>query len=159
MTTPASTPAVRARSPRWVHVVLAIGALSATPSILVLGWLSVSFQLFGETASRGDYIVAAGLYDVGALMMLMASLAAWVSRAPRWLAWWCWASTGLFVLLSASAHQHASDRDLDPATTTDTWSGGATTALSIPWIWLVPIALVAALVTRYRQRRVSRAPA
>ena len=138
-----------------MHVVLALGAISATLSILVLGWLTVWFQLFGETASRGDYIVAAGTYDVGALLMLVASLAVWVSGAPRWLAWWCWISTGLFVLLSLGAHQSAGDRDLDPATTSDTWSGGVTTALLIPWIWLVPVALVAAAVTRRRASRAS----
>ncbi len=159
MTTPASAPAARPASPRWVHVVLALGALSTTLSILVLGWLTVSFQLFGESPSRGDYIEAAGLYDAGALLMLVASLAVWVSGAPRWLAWWCWVSTGLFLLLSLGAHQSAGDSDLDPATASDTWSGGVTTALSIPWIWLVPVALVAALVTRYRTSSVSGASA
>ena len=72
--------------------------------------------------------MAAGTYDVGALLMLVASLAAWVSGAPRWLAWWCWISTGLFVLLSLGAHQSAGDRDLDPAMTSESWSGGVTTA-------------------------------
>jgi hypothetical protein len=136
-------------------VLLALGAVTATLSIVVLGWLTVSFQLFGETPSRGDYIEAAGHYDAGVVLMLVASLAVWVSGGPRWLTWWCWISTGLFLLLSLGAHQSAGDRDLDPATTTDTWSGGVTTALSIPWIWLVPVALVAAVVTRRRASRAS----
>jgi hypothetical protein len=159
MTTPAPGSAAPPRSPRWVHVLLALGAISAMLSILVLGWLTVSFQLFGETPSRGDHIEAAGLYDAGAALMLVASLAVWVSGAPRWLAWWCWISTGLFVLLSLGAHQSAGDRDLDPATTTETWSEGVTTALSVPWIWLVPVALVAAVVTRRRASRTSGDPA
>jgi hypothetical protein len=159
MTTPAPEPAARPSSPRWVRIVLGLGAISTTLSILVLGWLTVSFQLFGETASRGDHIEAAGLYDAGAVLMLVASLDAWVCGAPRWLAWWCWISTGLFVLLSMGAHQSSGDRDLDPATATETWSGGVTTALSVPWIWLVPVALVAALVTRRRASRTNGGPA
>ena len=55
------------------------------------------------------------------------------------------------MLLSLGAHQSAGDRDLDPATTVVTPGPAAsTTALSIPWIWLVPLALVAAVVTRAR---------
>ena len=54
---------------------LALGAVSATLSILVLGWLTVSFQLFGESPSRGDHLEAAGLYDAGAALMLVASIA------------------------------------------------------------------------------------
>jgi hypothetical protein len=155
MTTPADAPPTRPGSPRWVRVVLALGALSTTLSILVLGWLTVSFQLFGESPSRGDHLEAAGLYDAGAVLMVVASLAVWISGAPRWLAWWCWISAGLFALLSLGAHQSSGDPDLDPATSSETWSGGVTTALSMPWIWLVPLALVAALVTRFRAPRVS----
>jgi len=151
MTTPARAPAARARSPRWVHVVLALGVISGSASILLLGWLSVWFQI-GSRADRGDYLIASGFYDFGVLLMLLGALAAWVSRAPRWLTWWCYIGTALFVILTVNAHGKAADEGLLDDRY-DTWWGGAGTALLMPWIWLVPLALVAAVVTRGRASR------
>jgi hypothetical protein len=146
MTTPAAAAAVRPSSPRWVHVLLALGVISGSASILLLGWLSVWFQI-GSRADRGDYLIASGFYDIGVPLMIVGALAAWVSRAPQWLTWWCRIGTVLFVILSVNAHGKAADEGL-LEDRYDTWWGGAGTALLMPWIWLVPLALVAAVVTR-----------
>jgi hypothetical protein len=138
------------RRRRWDLVALSLGAISATVSILFAGWFMVWFQLFGEQADRGDYAVASGLYVGGLLWLGIASLAAWLAGAPRWLTWWCWGATGLFVILLLSASQSARDPETQPATTgTDTFANGLESALLfMPWSWLVVVALVLALSRR-----------
>ena len=131
-----------------MHVLLALGVISGSVSILALGWLSVWFQI-GSRADRGDYLTASGFYDIGVPLMVVGALAAWVSGAPRWLAWLCWIGTALFVVLTVSAHGKAADQELVDDKY-DSWWDGAGTALQMPWIWLVPVALVAAVVTRVR---------
>ena len=138
------------RRRRWDLVALSLGAISATVSILFAGWFMVWFQLFGEQADRGDYAVASGLYAGGLLWLGIASLAAWLAGAPRWLSWWCWGATGLFAILLLSASQSARDPETQPATTgTDTFANGLESALLfMPWSWLVIVALVLALSRR-----------
>ena len=138
------------RRRRWDLVALSLGAISATVSILFAGWFMVWFQLFGEQADRGDYAVASGLYAGGLLWLGIASLAAWLAGAPRWLSWWCWGATGLFAILLLSASQSARDPETQPATTgTDTFANGLESALLfMPWSWLVVVALVLALSRR-----------
>jgi hypothetical protein len=138
------------RRRRWDLVALSLGAISATVSILFAGWFMVWFQLFGEQADRGDYAVASGLYAGGLLWLGIASLAAWLAGAPRWLSWWCWGATGLFAILLLSASPSARDPETQPATTgTDTFANGLESALlCMPWSWLVVVALVLALSRR-----------
>jgi hypothetical protein len=138
------------RRRRWDLVALSLGAISATVSILFAGWFMVWFQLFGEQADRGDYAVASGLYAGGQLWLGIASHAAWLAGAPRWLSWWCWGATGLFAILLLSASQSARDPETQPATTgTDTFANGLESALLfMPWSWLVVVALVLDLSRR-----------
>jgi hypothetical protein len=150
-----STPAAPRRRRRWDLVVLALGAISASVSILFSAWFTVWFQLFGEQPDRGDYAVASGLYAGGVVWLAMASGIAWLAGAPRWLRWWCGVSLGLFAILWLGARTSANDRDLEPAgLSSDTFSSGFEgTMLSMPWNWLVPISLVLALVFRARAGR------
>ena len=134
--------------PTWIVVLLALGAVSTTVTVLGLAWLSVWFQLFGETADRGDYAVAAGVSAGGAVFSALASLAARLCRAPRWLTVWCWVSTGLLVVVAIACRSNAGDTDLDPASSYDTVGSGFTTTLQMPWCWLVVAALVAAVAVR-----------
>jgi hypothetical protein len=138
------------RPRRWDLVVLALGAISATVSILFSGWVTVWFQLFGDQADRGDYAMASGLYSGGLLWLVIASVVAWLGGAPRWLSWWCWGASGLFAILWLSALQSARDPDREPAGMSgDTFSSGfQATLLSMPWNWLVLVSLVLALVFR-----------
>ena len=133
---------------------LSLGATSATVSILFSGWFTVWFQLFGVPADRGDYAVASGLYAGGVLWLVMASVVAWLSGAPRWLSWWCWGSCGLFAILLLSALQGARDPDRDPASlSSDTFASGFLgTLLYMPWNWLVLVSLVLALRFRAKAR-------
>jgi hypothetical protein len=139
-----------ARRRRWDLVALSLGAISATVSIMFAGWFIVWFQLFGDQADRGDYAMASGLYAGGLLWLGIASLAAWLAGAPRWLSWWCWGSTGLFAILWLSAAQSAGNSETQPASTgTDTFGNGLQSALLfMPWCWLVVVALVLAVSRR-----------
>jgi hypothetical protein len=143
--------AVTTRRPRrWDQIVLALGAISATVSILFAGWFIVWFQLFGDQPDRGDYAVASGLYAGGLLWLGIASLVAWLAGAPRWLSSWCWGATGLFAILWLSASQSARNPETQPASIgTDTFANGLQSALLfMPWSWLVIVALVLALRRR-----------
>ena len=133
---------------------LALGAISATISILGLGWLIVWFQLFGEQADGADYAEASGLYAGGLVWLGLASLVAWLAGAPRWLRWWCWVATVLFAILLLSARQSADSAEL-PSAGRDHQSFGTgfeTAITAMPWCWLVLVAAVLAVATRYRGR-------
>lgn len=135
---------------RWDLVALSLGAIPATVSILFAGWFIVWFQLFGDRPDRGDYAMASGLYAGGLLWLGIASLAAWLAGAPRWLSWWCWGSSGLFAILWSSASLHGGDPETQPASSgTDTFANGLQSALLfMPWCWLVIVALVLVLSRR-----------
>jgi hypothetical protein len=131
---------------------LSLGAISATVSILFSGWVTVWFQLFGDQADQGDYVVASGLYAAGVLWLGIACVVAWLGGAPRWLSWWCWGSCALFAILCLAAVQSARDPGREPArVASDTFSSGFLgTLLYMPWNWLVLVSLVLALVFRAR---------
>jgi hypothetical protein len=142
------------RPRRWDLVVLALGAMSATISILFLGWLVVWFQLFGDQPDRADYAEASGLYAGGLVWLGLASLVAWLAGAPRWLRWWCWVATGLFAILLLSARQSADGAEA-PISGLDHQSldtGFATAMTAMPWNWLVLVASILSVVTWHRGR-------
>jgi hypothetical protein len=142
------------RRRQWDLVCLALGAITASISILFSAWFTVWFQLFGDQPDRGDYAVASGLYAGGAVWLAMASGIARLAGASRWLRWWCGVSLGLFALLWLGARTSANDADIEPASLSgDTfWSGFGGTMLYMPWNWLVLLSLVLALVQRSRGR-------
>jgi hypothetical protein len=148
------------RPRRWDLIVLALGAISATVSILLAGWFVVWFQLLGDQPDRGDYAVASGLYAGGVVWLSIASLGAWLGDAPRWLTWWCWGGTALFAVLWLSTAQSARTTENDSASfATDTFAGGLqATVLSMPWNWLVLVALVLAVALRDRRPDGGRTP-
>ena len=103
-------------------------------------------------ADQGDYAVASGLYAGGVMWLVIASVVAWLSGAPRWLSWWCWGASGLFAILLLAALNSARDPDREPASMSgDTFSSGfEATLLYMPWNWLVLVSAVLALVRRSR---------
>jgi hypothetical protein len=144
------------RSRRWDLVVLSLGAISATVSILFWAWLTVWFQLFGEQPDRADYLEASGLYAGGLVWLGLASLVAWLAGAPTWLRWWCWLATGLLAVLLVNARLEAAARDLRHDLPGNSFAGGLETAMiSMPWAWLVPVSAVLAVVHRSRTRHVA----
>jgi hypothetical protein len=123
-------------------------------SILFLGWLIVWFQLFGEQPDGADYAEASGLYAGGVVWLGLAGLVAWLAGAPRWLRWWCWVATGLFAILLLSTRQNAESAELPiSGLKYQSFGTGFDTALTaMPWSWLVLVAAVLAVATRYRER-------
>ena len=106
-------------APRWVTVLLALGVVSTTLTIPVLGWLWLELQFFGEVADQGDYLTAAGVALVGIGWHVLAGITAWVSRAPVWLHVWSWVGTALMVLLFVTWNARTTDPALGSAVPSD----------------------------------------
>ena len=134
----------------WVHVVVSLGAAATSVSLVLLGWFLVWFQLDPSGADRGDYALVSGLYDVGAALLALGVLAAWLSGAPRWLTWCCRCALVVLGLLAVDAHANAATAPESGSPGFDTWSDGVSTALMMPWNWLLVVALVLAVVVRAR---------
>ena len=134
-------------APRWVTVLLALGLVSTTLTIPVLGWLWLELQFFGEVADQGDYRTASGVALVGIGWHVLAGITAWVSRAPTWMHVWSWVGTALMVLLFATWHGRTTDPDLGSAVPSDTMLTGITIALAVPWCYAILAAFAGALAT------------
>lgn len=115
---------------------------------LVIGWLAVAFQLFGETPDAEDYQVAAGAYATSALVLMLGALAVRSFEAPRWELVWAlgWAAV-LLVLTLSSVSEAAASAEAGPGI--DGWQDGAGGVLACPWTWpLVMLGVCAPLRTR-----------
>ncbi len=155
MASPEDQGAILSRRPRrWDLVLLALGAMTVTVSILFWAWLVVWFQLFGEQPDRSDYLEASGLYAGGLVWLVVAGGFAWLAGAPLWLKWWCGLGSALFGLLWLNARSEAADRE--PPTAGWDHQGFAdgfeTALLQMPWAWLVVVAAVMAVLFRVTGR-------
>jgi hypothetical protein len=133
---------------RYLHALTAFGVVISSLSILVVAWLTVWFQIAGSVANRGDYAVASGLYDVGIVLMILGAAAVVLAHGPRWVLWWCAFALLFLVVATLRAHLRVFDNELPSALGSDTWWSGVWMALRMPWNWLVPIALVIAVLRR-----------
>ncbi len=134
-------------APRWVTVLLALGVVSTTLTIPVLGWLWLELQFFGEVADQGDYLTASGVALVGIGWHVVAGITAWVSRAPVWLHGWIWVGTALMVLLFVTWNARTTDPALGSAVPSDSMVTGIMIAMAVPWCYLILAAFAGALAT------------
>jgi hypothetical protein len=131
---------------------LAVVVLLAWLNGLGARWFAVSFQLFGETADRGDYLVGAGACAATAALLFVALLAMLTVRPP----WWLMVATalGIGVQLAVSLTSYQRAQDFDVVAGGDTFVDGLRTAFFWPGSWplLVVLVVIAVLAVRSRVR-------
>jgi hypothetical protein len=131
-------------------VLTAVLWLSVAATLLTavaLGWFQVSFQLFGVDADRGDFAMAAGIYGLGAVLLALAPVAAALFRLPFGSSVAAAAGFAILVFLAA----HAADRAAAiPAGSVgdEPWSEGAMFLALVPWVWVLPVLVLAGVLTR-----------
>jgi hypothetical protein len=118
----------------WWWVLIVGTALNG----LVVGYGAIWFQLFGERADRGDYLVSAGGYAAAAAVLVLAAVGVAGLRGPVWAGR---ASASLAVVLAVLAarsagiaagmpEDHGFNGPLD----------GAGGVLALPWTWPLLVA-------------------
>lgn len=139
-----TTPVRRERRRRTVGWTLAV--LSTAGTGLVVGYGSIWFQLFGDTASAGDYRISAGGYATAAVLLLLAVAALMASSRPT-LATFTLGVAGLYALQATSSATTAGRAADDGQGTTLEGIGGV---LLSPTTW--PLLVLSVLVLRRRTR-------
>lgn len=136
----------------WVlRLALGLCLVLTVLSGLVIGWLAVAFQLFGESADAEDHEVAAGAYAASAVVLVLGAFVARGSRAPRWQLVWALGWAAVLVVLTLSSVSEASAM-LDHGPGINGWKDGVGGALACPWTW--PLVLLG-LYEPLRRRPVS----
>lgn len=133
-------------------MVVALAVVLAWGNGLLVRALAVDLQLFGETADRSDYRVAAGGALTTALLLVLALVVVVLGRGPTWLAYLTGfaLATQLALGLTAWSDSRAVDESV---VLTKSMSDGAADALLIPGSWPLLVVLVAALALRARSSR------
>jgi hypothetical protein len=136
------------------------GALTASLAVaVVLAWLNgllvrmvtVRVQLFGETADRSDYRVAAGAGLMTALLLLLGMVALLTLSAPAWLQYVAAAGVATQVALGVTAWWSSRAVDDSLVVTRSAWVGVRDVLLT-PGSWLLLVVLVVAVVAAVRGR-------
>ena len=131
---------------------LAVVLLLAWLNGLGARWFAVSFQLFGETADRGDHLVGAGACAATAALLFLALLMMLLVRPP----WWLMVATalGIGVQLAVSLTSYQRAQDYESVVGEDTFLDGARDAFFFPGSWplLVVLVVIAVLAIRNRAR-------
>ena len=128
-------------------VVLWLSVAATFPTAVALGWFQVSFQLFGVDADRGDYAMAAGIYGFGAFLLALAPAAAVLFRLPLGSSVAAAAGFAVLVLLAAHAADQAAAIPAGSAGD-EPWSEGVMFLALVPWVWVLPVLVLAGLLTR-----------
>jgi hypothetical protein len=116
----------------------------------------VEFQLFGETAERGDYLVGAGACADTAALLFVALLAMFVFRPPWWLLVATAIGAGTQLAFSITAYRSADD--VGAGLTDDTFSDGVARAFLFPGSWPLLLVIVIAVVVALRGREPGHRP-
>jgi hypothetical protein len=130
---------------------LLVVVLLAWANGIAVRWYAADFQLFGETADRGDYLVGAGACAATAVLLFLALLALRVLRAPWWLQVTTAVGVGTQLAFSITSYRHAQDLTADLAD--DTFLDGVRLAFVFPGSWPLLVVLVVAVVVAVRTRR------
>ncbi|GAA2124130.1 hypothetical protein GCM10009843_20500 [Nocardioides bigeumensis] len=139
---------------RWFPALVVACEIATILNGLVVGWVSVWFQLFGDTADRDDYLVSTGGYAAGAVAGLLGLLALRRLEVTSWVFWLCAVGAGCLVPLALSSLSSAGSAD-DRGAGIDTWVDGAGGVLALPWTWVVVVLGLLALVGRGPRRATS----
>ena len=135
------------RARRWVPAAVVGCELLTIGTGLVVGYVSVWLQFFGETADREDYLVSAGGYGAGAAAALVGLLSLRRLRVATWILWICAAGAALLGLLALSSLSSARTAERD-SLVVSSWTDGAGGVAACPWTWVVVVLGLLALVGR-----------
>ncbi len=122
---------------------------------VVVGYGAVWFQLFGDRPGRNDYLVSAGGYAAGSLVLASAIVGILGLDGPRRAAWLAGILAVVLALLATRSAVVAAGLPADafPNGPLD----GAGGVLLLPWTWPLLIAGVRGL-SRLRNRRFKSRP-
>jgi hypothetical protein len=138
---------------RWFPALVVACEVLTILNALVVGWVSVWFQLFGETADREDYLVSAGGYAAGAVAGALGLLALRRLQVTSWVFWLSAAGVTCLLPLALSSYSSARSTD-DRGPGINGWVDGAGGVLALPWTWVVVVLGLLALVGRGPTRNV-----
>ena len=112
-----------------------VGAVAATAlNGVVVGYGTVWFQLFGETADAEDYQVSAGGYGAAAVVLALAVPGILTHRGPRWLAWAAGVAAAILGLLAAHSIAASTLAEQVSSRTSTAWDGVGGVVWA-PWTW------------------------
>ena len=116
------------------------------------------FQLFGETADREDYLVSMGGYAAGAAAALIGLLSLRRLAVAPWVFWICAIGALGLVPLALASYSSAQSAERD-SVVISTWTDGVGGVLACPWVWVVVVLGLLALLGRGPGRERVTAPA
>jgi len=135
------------RAAFWRNLALGAGIPLTALTGLVVGWFSIHFQFFGDTADTDDYEMALGGYGAAAVALLLGALAAWRWHAPRWQVHLALVSGAMLVLLGAAALSEMATAE--PGWGLNGWIDGAGGVLGCPWTWPLVVLAVWGVFGRF----------
>lgn len=143
---PATGPAhQQRRNPLLLDLGWSAAVLLTALSGFAWAWFAVSFQLFGDTSDREDYLVAAGSHAATAGVLLLGAVALVAYHGPRWLVAAASTVGALDVMLALGARADAAAAG-DPGPGLNTAWDGVGGILAAPWTWpLVVLGLTGAV--------------
>jgi hypothetical protein len=136
---------------------LLVAVLAAWANGLAVRWFAVEFQLFGESAERGDYLVGSGACAATAALLFVALVGMFVFRPPWWLMVTTAVAVGTQLAFSITAYRSA--QDVGGGLSDDTFLDGVQQAFLFPGSWPLLLAIVIAVVVAVRGRSSPEPPA
>jgi hypothetical protein len=133
--------------PRWIPALVVTCELLTIATGFVVGYVSVWFQLFGETADREDYLVSMGGYAAGAAAGLIGLLSLRRLAVAPWVFWMCCIGALCLVPLALASYTSAQSAERDSVVISP-WTDGAGGVLACPWVWVVVVLGLLALLGR-----------
>jgi hypothetical protein len=138
-----------AGSRRALSLLLWLAGAATVLTAVGRGWFQVYFQLFGEQADRADYTTAVGVYAVGAVLLMLTPLVAWLLGLSPASSVVAVAGAVVLALLAADAAHHAAALSPDQGYA-PTWRHGVAVLTAYPWMWSLPALLLGGIAARLR---------
>jgi hypothetical protein len=152
MTSDVTSPSSRRSGRRVLGAAgLAVAVLAAWLNGILVRWFAAEFQVFGESADRGDYLVGAGACAATAGLLFLMLLALYALTPPRWLQVATAIGVGTQLAFSITTYRHA--QELTPDLADDTFLDGVRAAFLMPGSWPLLLVLVVAVVVTVRRLR------
>ena len=120
----------------WVTAGWIAAVVATAPNGVIVGYGTVWFQLFGETADAEDYRVSAGGYGAAAVVLVFAVVGILTHRAPRWLASAAAVAAVVLAILAINSVTSAADAEPSHLPVNGVWDGVGGVVWA-PWTWVL----------------------